>query len=82
MAGILTLLAVSEREVEVGMIRARRPDGRYTVDVQGRTVRASALGVVPTVGERVVIARTSDGVQIVSRQPEKGRSLYEVRIDG
>jgi|GEM_PF-5878122 len=82
MAGILKLLAVAEKDVEIGMVTGRRADGRYKVNVRGQTIRASALGVAPSVGDRVVIAHTSDGAQIVSRQPETGRSVYEVTIDG
>lgn len=82
MAGVLKLLAISEKDVEIGEITGRRADGRYRVSVKGQTIRASALGVSPSVGDRVVIARTSDGPQIVSRQPEKGRRIREVTIDG
>jgi membrane protein implicated in regulation of membrane protease activity len=82
MAGVLKLLAVSEKDVEIGEITGKRADGRYKVSVKGQTIRASALGVSPSVGDRVVIARTSDGPQIVSKQPEKGRSVREVIIDG
>lgn len=82
MGGVLKLLAVSAKDVEIGEITGRRADGRFKVSVRGQTIRASSLGVSPSVGERVVIARTSDGPQIVSRQPEKGRSVYEVTIDG
>ena len=82
MAGVLKLLAVSEKDVEIGEITGKRADGRYLVSVKGQTIRASALGVSAVVGDRVVIARTSDGPQIVSKQPEKGRSIREVTING
>ena len=82
MGGVLKLLAISEKDVEIGEVTGKRPDGRFKVSVKGQTIRASALGVSPSVGDRVVIARTSDGPQIVSRQPEKGRSILEVTIDG
>ena len=82
MAGVLKLLAVSEKDVEIGEITGKRADGRYKVSVKGQTIRASALGVSPSVGDRVVIARTSDGPQIVSKQPEKGRRIREVVING
>jgi len=82
MGGVLKLLAVSEKDVEIGEVTGKRADGRFKVSVRGQTIRASALGVSPSVGDRVVIARTSDGPQIVSRQPEKARSILEVTIDG
>ena len=82
MAGVLKLLAISEKDVEIGEVTGRRADGRYKVVVRGQLIRASALGVSPSVGERVVIARTSEGPQIVSKQPEKGRRIREVTIDG
>ncbi len=82
MGGVLKLLAVSEKDVEIGVVTGKRADGKYRVSVKGQTIRASALGVSPAVGARVVIARTSDGPQVVSTQPEKGRSVYEVTIRG
>jgi hypothetical protein len=82
MAGILKLLAVSERQVDIGEVTGRRADGKYRVVVRGQVLRASARGVSPSVGSRVVVARTSEGPQIVSKQPETGRRIREVTISG
>jgi hypothetical protein len=82
MAGILKMLAVSERDILQGRVTGKLADGRLLIDTGGETVRARTVDLSLHVGEQAVVARSKEGLTVVGRRLQKKRERHVVRIDG
>lgn len=83
MAGLIKLLAVKKRDVDTGLIKSRLADGRYSVNVHGRSVRAtSAISGDLVPNDRVVVADSAEGPSIIGKEDAVSRDITEVVVDG
>lgn len=82
MVGFLKLISVRRKEVSTGFISQRASDGRFSVSVKGKSVRASsAIGSVAP-GERVLLASVGGEFTIFGKRTAQGKVRNEVRVSG
>jgi len=84
MPNLLKILSSGQKkQVLTGSIENRKVNGKYQVDVDGRSLSVKSLvGDVLPKGSRVIIVKVQDELYITNKETVKDRQLLTVVVDG
>jgi len=83
MSSLLELLSSDTKQVLTGSIQNRQANGRYRVDVEGKTITVRSLaGSVLSKGSKVIVVQVQGEYYITNKEMVKDRQPLRVAISG
>lgn len=84
MPSVINLIGIpAEPKLKTAEIQTVLTDNRFSVQIEGKTrTITSAVTEDLSVGERVIVADTNEGMFVVAKRGHRAREILEVVIDG